>query len=204
MAKHKLPVPLESITGLGMNPLREEWKHRDLDGKAQYMEFAWDFCVPKGTPLYATKAGVVYLVRDDSALEPTEDEAKILAESVMGKPHPEAENIRRKLYAGTNGIILDHRDGTFSLYSHMQKDGSVVNQGDEVEAGQQIGYSGNTGCSCAPHLHFEIYKPREDLNASEALLVDDIDKRQTIEPDFGEETMRALKDLVKRVYDIDL
>jgi TP901 family phage tail tape measure protein len=48
-------------------------------------------------------------------------------------------------------VTIKHGDGTESLYAHLNefgKDGSV-------NAGDLIGYSGNTGNSTGPHLHFE-------------------------------------------------
>lgn len=58
-----------------------------------------------------------------------------------------------------NLIVLYHKDGTFSQYVHLKKDGVLVKEGDSVIKGQVIGYSGNTGMSTDPHLHFAVYKP---------------------------------------------
>jgi len=44
--------------------------------------------------------------------------------------------------------------GFYSLYAHLS--GMDAKNGDTVSAGQTIGYSGNTGASVAPHLHFEL------------------------------------------------
>lgn len=55
-------------------------------------------------------------------------------------------------------MILQHQDGTTSYYGHMRYENPyAVEVGDVVEQGQIIGYSGNTGWSTAPHLHFEIH-----------------------------------------------
>lgn len=53
-----------------------------------------------------------------------------------------------------NIVILDHGYGVFSTYSHF----SVVNvvRGQEIEKGQILGMSGNTGRSSGPHLHWEV------------------------------------------------
>jgi len=53
-----------------------------------------------------------------------------------------------------NYIVIDHHDGTQTLYAHMSK--NVVWQGQSVVAGQKIGEVGNTGRSTGPHLHFEV------------------------------------------------
>ena len=53
-------------------------------------------------------------------------------------------------------IIVEHANGYQSLYAHLEKDGVIVNIGDEIEDGGVIAISGNTGGSTGPHLHVEI------------------------------------------------
>ncbi len=51
-------------------------------------------------------------------------------------------------------VIVRHPNGLESWYGHLCKINCQV--GDYVSAGQIIGYSGNTGRSRGPHLHFEF------------------------------------------------
>jgi hypothetical protein len=54
-----------------------------------------------------------------------------------------------------NFVRLSHGNGLRTLYLHMKKDSVAVSVGQQVKAGQQIGLTGSSGLSTAPHLHFE-------------------------------------------------
>ncbi len=53
-------------------------------------------------------------------------------------------------------IVVDHNNGYFTLYSHMNGFIDGVDIGDTVRYGQQIGIVGSSGSSTGPHLHFEV------------------------------------------------
>lgn len=53
-------------------------------------------------------------------------------------------------------LVIEH-DGFCTLYAHM-KELSRFRVGQVVKQGETIGYSGNTGSSTGPHLHFEVRK----------------------------------------------
>ncbi len=54
-----------------------------------------------------------------------------------------------------NFVILDHGDTHYSLYWHMKTNSVAVTKGQVVRAGTQLGQTGSSGSSTAPHLHFE-------------------------------------------------
>jgi murein DD-endopeptidase MepM/ murein hydrolase activator NlpD len=53
-------------------------------------------------------------------------------------------------------ILVEHSNGLSTLYAHLSAF-EVNDVGQEVSTGQVIGYSGNTGYSTGPHLHFTVY-----------------------------------------------
>ncbi|MGK0326442.1 MAG: murein DD-endopeptidase MepM/ murein hydrolase activator NlpD [Polaribacter sp.] len=73
-----------------------------------------------------------------------------------------------------NMILVYHHDGTFAQYAHLKKNGVLVKKGDSIKKGQIIGYSGNTGMSTEPHLHFVVYKPTSNGLVSIRYILDSI------------------------------
>lgn len=55
-------------------------------------------------------------------------------------------------------IVIDHNNGYYTLYAHMNKFYEGLDVGDTVIRGQQIGYVGSSGTSTGPHIHFELWK----------------------------------------------
>lgn len=53
-----------------------------------------------------------------------------------------------------NWVVIDHGDGTVSVYGHMRI--LVAREGQRVGPGTLIAYVGNEGQSTGPHLHFEV------------------------------------------------
>ena len=65
------------------------------------------------------------------------------------------------VYAGNSGdwagnhVAIRHADGMTTMSSHMSS--MAVRAGQSVQAGQVIGYVGQTGRAFGAHLHFELY-----------------------------------------------
>lgn len=98
--------------------------------------YSLDFDLAMGAEVYASRSGVVLEVKTDSN---------------EGGPDPSFK-------AKGNYITIFHDDGSFADYYHLQLKGAVVKPGEDVSAGQLIGYSGDTGWADGPHLHFQVYK----------------------------------------------
>ena len=76
----------------------------------------------------------------------------------QGDPIISAES-GRVIWAATKGgfgktVMIDHGGAMVTLYAHQS--GYAVAEGNTVDAGQTIGYCGNTGLSTSAHLHFEV------------------------------------------------
>jgi hypothetical protein len=99
-------------------------------------EYAIDWTMPEETPILAARDGVVTEIVDRYSKSGLTDE------------------FRNK----SNYVILQHDDGTFTLYVHLAQNGVKVKVGQRVKEGEQIALSGNTGYSATPHLHFLAYR----------------------------------------------
>lgn len=87
-----------------------------------------DIGAPQGTPIYAAAAGTVIVARDNG---------------------------------GWNGgygnyVVIQHSNGTQTLYAHATTGTVRVSVGDHISQGQQIASVGRTGEATGMHLHFEV------------------------------------------------
>jgi len=94
-----------------------------------------DFGCKEGTRLYASLGGTVVYVKDDSDIG----------------------GLDMKFWDYGNRIVIKHINAEYSAYEHLRYKGANVKVGQQVRKGQLIGYSGNTGFSSGPHLHFEVF-----------------------------------------------
>ena len=97
-------------------------------------EISFDFKMKQGSKICASRAGKVLALKSDS----------------------EKGGLNDEFLNDGNHIIIEHEDGSIAQYWHLKKDGVIVKVGEIVVKGQLIGYSGNTGYTAFPHLHFQI------------------------------------------------
>ena len=63
-----------------------------------------------------------------------------------------------------NCVIIRHGDGSGTVYAHL--DSLMVKEQHFIIAGIGIGFSGNTGTSTGPHLHFEYRRKADDYKSA--------------------------------------
>lgn len=112
------------------------WIHQGYNGTFSHQnENSLDFIMPEGTEVLASREGLVIdIVQNNNKSCPTQNCAPF-----------------------GNYVSILHHDGTIAQYYHLQQNGAQVKLGDSVTKGQFIAYSGNTGWSSGPHLHFNVY-----------------------------------------------
>jgi murein DD-endopeptidase MepM/ murein hydrolase activator NlpD len=99
--------------------------------------YAVDFAMPVGSAVLAARGGVVI----DVTLRHREGGFSM---SYIDK---------------ANTVAIVHDDGTVAEYAHLSPGPDYVKPGQRIAAGELIGYSGNTGYSSGPHLHFIVSRP---------------------------------------------
>jgi len=98
--------------------------------------YAVDISMPVGTAVLAAREGMVQSV-----------EARM---SRHMDPPPTKHG---------NFVRIRHADGSVALYAHLRQGGVVVKPGEWVARGQLLGYSGATGNTVDPLLHFCVTQP---------------------------------------------
>jgi murein DD-endopeptidase MepM/ murein hydrolase activator NlpD len=63
-----------------------------------------------------------------------------------------------------NLVEIRHTNDFISRYGHFSRIGEGIRRGSQVDAGDVIGYVGQTGHATGPHLHFEFLKRGQNIN----------------------------------------
>ena len=99
-----------------------------------------------GVPVYAVADGVVSLSRNEF------DDRNTEWDPALGPQW--------------NGVAIFHNDSVATRYLHFRKNSVVVEEGEEVKAGDLLGYIGSSGFSTNPHLHFDVLIVDENDNVT--------------------------------------
>jgi hypothetical protein len=125
----------------------------------------WDSNIDAAIP---STFGRAILFKGDNALTVEEKTHKAIASpvsisSVVGNWPASWTKVDATLvwshdgYTGVgNYLIIQHGDGTYAVYWHLQRHGVRVHVGDHVERGDWVAVSDNTGTSTTPHCHFDV------------------------------------------------
>ena len=97
-------------------------------------QYAVDIAMPVDTPIHAARSGKVIEVNSDFYNRGTKKAYKTRA----------------------NSVRILHDDGSMAIYAHLALERATVYPGLKVSSGQLIGFSGNTGFTTGPHLHFAV------------------------------------------------
>ena len=96
--------------------------------------YSFDFKLAVGTPVLAARGGTIAAVVD----------------------HFRGGGAKAHLAPRANFVAVRHSDGSYARYYHLKEKGSLYKVGERVGRGQQIAWSGNTGYTGGPHLHFDL------------------------------------------------
>lgn len=138
-ARHSLGAVYQLPFGAGVDILVGQGFHGAETHQGKY---AIDFDLPEGTPVRAARGGLVIETQECF----------------------EEGGLDLQLKSRANFVKIRHDDGTIGHYVHLRHLGVEVSKGDRVRAGELIGYSGNTGYSSGPHLHFEVFSATRELS----------------------------------------
>lgn len=90
------------------------------------------------------------------------DIANSTGTSILAADSGRVVSVLNENYGYGRHIVIDHGNGTRTLYAHLSS--SLVEVGDNVSRGQQIGRMGSTGRSTGPHLHFVVFSGNTSVN----------------------------------------
>ncbi len=145
------------------NPLRRE-THRLQSGKIMdTTSFIYDLPYPKGTTHTLVQGYFTQFThKRRAALDFKMPVGSVVCAAREGlvvrlKENGHQGGIQKSNRPHANYVVIQHADSSRAGYWHLRQNGVLVQVGDSVKKGQPIAYSGNTGYTYFPHLHFIVW-----------------------------------------------
>jgi PKD repeat protein len=108
-------------------------------------EWAWDFGLSTDEAVLASRPGIIAHIYTST---------------------PKNTGCLTCDWTTANRIVIDHEDGTATLYMHLSNKAPPVSLLQRVSAGQIIGYADHTGRSGGTHLHFALQPWNSNWNGA--------------------------------------
>lgn len=155
--------------------------------------------IPNGWPIENNGVSGNYGWRDHPILKKQEFHSGIDLMATLDTPvYATANGVVEFSGYNSNGygfvVILVHNFGFKTVYAHL-KNKVVVRAGEFVKKGDLIAYSGNTGLSTGPHLHYEVRFINNTLHPKYFLNLD----RKNMDNFFNQERRVPWESLVKLI-----
>jgi len=135
--------------------IEEEWYGRDLGSNYTTLENGARLPIPEGTE-YNITSEFGNRINPVTGLEQHHDGIDIAVPEntpVHATQNGVILRAEESLTLG-NVVVIEHDNNIITQYAHNNE--LHVQQGDNVQAGQHIADSGDTGRSSGPHIHYEI------------------------------------------------
>ncbi len=143
----KIELPYNQVGDLFISPLQIKGELLSKFGvdRGSYVHQGIDIKVEEGTPVFAGGQGVIT------------------------KAAPDSKGVDN---GGGHMIFVDYGQGLEARYMHLSR--YAVREGDVVEPGQVIGFTGSSGGVTTPHLHFEYRIDNQPLDPAFIFEANDI------------------------------
>ncbi len=155
----RIAVDPGSIPPFGSGILRWPFTNTQMQGCTAYKKYLGNInCITQyfGNTPFATQNPQVY---NGGGHNGTDFRSSIgtKVQSALSGTIVETGNtdLQKGCYSYGKWILVKHKNGLSTLYAHLSY--ISVKAGQEVSTGDVIGFSGNTGYSTGPHLHFTVY-----------------------------------------------
>lgn len=155
----RIIIDPNSIPPIGSGILRWPFSNNQMEGCKAYGKSLGNInCITQyfGNTPFSTKNPQVYSGRGHNGVDFRSSVGTKIQTALSGTVVETGNTDSQKgCYSYGKWVLVKHNNGLSTLYAHLSY--ISVREGKTVSTGDVIGFSGNTGYSTGPHLHFTVF-----------------------------------------------